>query len=36
LNKKEKVRGYLAQLMQRKEDDENALIKKANAEKEAM
>lgn len=36
LNKKEKIRDYLAQLKQRKGDEENALRKKATAEKEAM
>jgi hypothetical protein len=35
LKKKEKIRDYLAQIMQRKEEDENALIKKAAAEKGA-
>ncbi|XP_021916362.1 coiled-coil domain-containing protein 173-like isoform X2 [Zootermopsis nevadensis] len=36
LNKKEKIRDYLAQLKQRKGDEENALRKKATAEKEAI
>jgi hypothetical protein len=35
-NKKEKIRNYLAQLMQKEEYDETALINKAAAEKEAL
>jgi hypothetical protein len=36
LRRREGVRDYLAQLMQKQEDDEKASLEKAAAEKEAM